>query len=101
METREKLRQANKGKKPSALCIQKLKERIISPEHKEIMKKSREHIDFKKLHREKKGKKVIDTATGIIYSSLAEVCDLLNITKGSMSRKLLGKRINKTTFKYI
>ena len=100
-ETKEKLRQANKGKKPSALCIQKLKERTISPEHKEIMRKSREHIDFKKLHREKRGKKIIDNATGIIYSSLAEVCDLLNITKGSMSRKLLGKRINKTTFKYI
>jgi lipopolysaccharide/colanic/teichoic acid biosynthesis glycosyltransferase len=45
--------------------------------------------------------KITNTATGIIYSSLAEVCDLLNITKGSMSRKLLGKRINKTTFKYI
>jgi len=100
-ETREKLRQANKGKRPSALCIQKLKERTISPEHKEIMRKSREHIDFKKVHREKRGKKIIDTATGIVYSSLAEVCDLLNITKGSMSRKLLGKRINKTTFKYI
>lgn len=100
-ETREKLRQANKGKRPSALCIQKLKERTISPEHKEIMRKSREHINFKKVHREKRGKKIIDTATGIVYSSLAEVCDLLNITKGSMSRKLLGKRINKTTFKYI
>lgn len=100
-ETREKLRQANKGKRPSALCIQKLKERTISPEQKEIMRKSREHIDFKKVHREKRGKKIIDTATGTIYSSLAEVCDLLNITKGSMSRKLLGKRINKTTFKYI
>jgi group I intron endonuclease len=100
-ETREKLRQANKGKRPSALCIQKLKERTLSPEHKEIMRKSREHIDFKKVHREKRGKKIIDTATGIVYSSLAEVCDLLNITKGSMSRKLLGKRINKTTFKYI
>lgn len=100
-ETKEKLRQANKGKRPSALCIQKLKERTISPEQKEIMRKSREHIDFKKLHREKRGKKIIDTATGTIYSSLAEVCDLLNITKGSMSRKLLGKRINKTTFKYI
>jgi len=100
-ETKEKLRQANKGKKPSALCIQKLKERTLSPEHMEIMRKSREHIDFKKLHREKRGKKIIDNATGIIYSSLAEVCDLLNITKGSMSRKLLGKRINKTTFKYI
>lgn len=100
-ETKEKLRQANKGKKPSTYCIQKLKERTLSTEHKEILRKSRETIDFKKLHREKRGKKIINTATGIIYSSLAEVCDLLNITKGSMSRKLLGKRINKTTFKYI
>jgi group I intron endonuclease len=100
-ETKEKLRIANKGKKPSTCCIQKLKERTLSTEHKEILRKSRETIDFKKLHREKKGKKIINTATGIIYSSLAEVCDLLNITKGSMSRKLLGKRINKTTFKYI
>jgi group I intron endonuclease len=100
-ETKEKLRQANKGKKPSALCIQKLKERTISPEHKEILKKSREQIDFKKVHRDKRGKKIIDITTGIIYSSLAEVCDLLNITKGSLSRKLLGKRINNTTFKYI
>jgi hypothetical protein len=40
-------------------------------------------------------------ATGSIYSSLAEVCELLNITKGALSRKLLGKRMNNTTFKYI
>lgn len=26
---------------------------------------------------------------------------ITSISKGSMSRKLLGKRINKTTFKYI
>lgn len=100
-ETKEKLRQANKGKKPSAHCIQKLKERTLSSEHKEIMRKSREGIDYTKLHREKRGKKVIDQATGIIYSSLAEVCDLLGVTKGSFSRILLGKRKNKTTFKYI
>jgi group I intron endonuclease len=100
-ETKEKLRIANKGKKPSDICIQKLKERIISVEHKEILKKSRENIDFKKVHREKRGKKIIDLATGIIYSSLSEVCDMLFITKGSLSRKLSGKRINKTTFKYI
>jgi group I intron endonuclease len=100
-ETKEKLRQANKGKKPSALCIQKLKERTLSPEHKEIMRKSRESIDYTKLHREKRGKKVIDQSTGIIYSSLAEVCELLGITKGSFSRILSGKRKNKTTFKYI
>jgi group I intron endonuclease len=100
-ETKEKLRLANKGKKPSILCIQKLKERTLSPEHKEIMRKSRESIDYTKLHREKRGKKVIDQSTGIIYSSLAEVCELLGITKGSFSRILLGKRKNKTTFKYI
>jgi len=100
-ETKEKLRQANKGKKPSALCIQKLKERTLSSEHKEIMRKSREGIDYTRLHREKRGKKVIDESTGIIYSSLAEVCELLGITKGSFSRILLGKRKNKTTFKYL
>jgi group I intron endonuclease len=100
-ETKEKLRIANKGKKPSILCIQKLKERTLSPEHKEIMRKSREGIDYTKLHREKRGKKVIDQSTGIIYGSLAEVCELLGITKGSFSRILLGKRKNKTTFKYL
>jgi group I intron endonuclease len=100
-ETKEKLRVSNKGKKPSALCIQKLKERTISPEHKEIMRKSRESIDYTKLHREKRGKKVIDQSTGIIYSSLAEVCELIGVTKGSFSRILLGKRKNKTTFKYL
>lgn len=100
-ETREKLRIANKGKKPSALCIQKLKERTISAEHKEIMRKSRESIDYTKLHREKRGKKVIDQSTGIIYSSLAEVCELIGVTKGSFSRILLGKRKNNTTFKYL
>jgi hypothetical protein len=48
LETRNKISIANKGKKPSDLCIQKLKERTISVEHKEILKKSRENIDFKK-----------------------------------------------------
>jgi group I intron endonuclease len=100
-ETKEKLRQANKGRKPSELCIQKLKERTLSPEHKDLLKRSREVIDFKKVHRLKRGKKIIDESTGIIYSSLAEVCELLGVTKGFFSRILLGKRKNKTTFKYI
>lgn len=100
-ETKEKLRLANKGKKPSAFCIQKLKERILSPEHKELLQRSRELIDFKKVHRLKKGKKIIDTTTNIVYNSLAELCEILNITKSTLSRKLSGKRANKTTFKYI
>lgn len=100
-ETIEKLRIANKGKRPSELCIQKLKERKLSKEHKELLMHSRQSIDFKKLHREKKGKKVINTETNTIYGSLAEVCEILNVTKGSLSRKLLGKRPNNTNFKYI
>ncbi len=100
-ETKQKLRIANKGKKPSELCIQKLKERTISPKHKEIMKKSRKGIDYIKLHREKRGKKIINTTTNIIYNSLTEVSELINMNKGSLSRILLGKRTNKTTFKYI
>lgn len=100
-ETIEKLRKANKGKKPSHACIEALKQRTLSTEHKEILKKAREKIDYKKLHREKKGKKVIDMTTGIIYNSLAELCEVFNIAKSSLSKKLSGKRINKTTFKYI
>jgi len=100
-ETKEKLRIANKGQKPSELCIQKLKERTLSPEHKELLQRSRELIDFKKVHRLKKGKKIIDTTTNIVYNSLAELCEVLNITKSTLSRKLSGKRANKTTFKYI
>lgn len=99
--TIEKLRQANKGKKPSQACIEALKQRTLSCEHKELLKRSREGINYTKLHREKRGKKIIDITTGVIYSSLAEVCELIGMTKGSLSRILLGKRINKTTFKYI
>lgn len=99
--TIEKLRQANKGKKPSQACIEALKQRTLSYEHKKLLKKSREGINYTKLHREKRGKKITDITTGVIYSSLAEVCELIGMTKGSLSRILLGKRINKTTFKYI
>jgi group I intron endonuclease len=100
-ETKEKLRIANKGKKPSQACIEALKKRTLSSEHKYLLKRSRENIDYTKLHREKRGKKVIDQSTGIIYNSLAEVCEIIKMTKGALSRILLGKRINKTTFKYI
>jgi group I intron endonuclease len=100
-ETKEKLRIVNKGKKPSELCIQKLKERTLSKEHKELLTESRKSINFKQLHREKRGKKIINTETNVVYGSLAELCEILNITKSSLSRKLIGKRPNNTNFKYI
>ena len=99
-ETREKLRQANKGKKPSILCIQKLKERTISLEHKEVLKKSRTHIDFNIVNAPKR-KKVIDTITGQIYESLNYAAQLHNIPKARLSKYLLGTRTNKTNLKYL
>lgn len=100
-ETKEKLRIKNKGKKPSSLAIQKLKERKISESHKEILRLLRLHIDYKVLHRKKRGKKIIDTTTGIIYNSMAEVSEIFNIPKYELSRRLLGKRKNKTSLIYL
>jgi group I intron endonuclease len=105
-ETKKKIKDHHKKNniKPNAKCYEAGK--VYN--HSELCKinliearKKLKDIDFKKLHREKRGKKIIDQSTGIIYSSLAEVCELLEITKGSFSRILLGKRKNKTTFKYL
>ena len=101
LETIEKLKIANKGKTPSALCLQRRKETQTSKEGKQRIWDSRKHIDYTKLHREKRGRKVIDNTTGKIYGSLAEVCELIGMTKGSLSRILLGKRKNKTNLQYL
>ena len=90
--------------KPSIKCYEAGQVYNNSELCKNNLAKAREKlkdVDFKKIHREKRGKKVIDQSTGIIYNSLAEVCELIGITKGSFSRILLGKRKNKTTFKYL
>jgi hypothetical protein len=50
---------------------------------------------------EKNKVKVIDTSTNIIYGSLSEVCELINMTKYKLSQYLRGTRTNKTTFKYL
>lgn len=100
-ETIEKMRLANKGKRPSDFCLQRRKEVQTSKEGKQRIWDSRKHIDYTKLHREKRGRKVIDNTTGKIYGSLAEVCELIGMTKGSLSRILLGKRKNKTNLQYL
>jgi group I intron endonuclease len=105
-ETKEKISTNHKKNdiRPGIKCYEAGKIYNHSELCKTNLVKAREKlkdIDFKKLHREKRGKKVIDQSTGIIYSSLAEVCELIGVTKGSFSSILLGKRNNKTTFKYI
>jgi group I intron endonuclease len=46
-------------------------------------------------------KKVINTETGEMYNSAAELCRILNINHKGMCRKLSGERKNNTPFKYI
>jgi group I intron endonuclease len=99
-ETLQKLRIANKGKTPSKLCIQKLRERKISDEHKEVLRLSRTNVDWYAL-RQDKAKKVIDTKTGEIYNSLTQAANHLGMTKWKLSKYLLGTRTNKTNLKYI
>jgi len=102
-ETRKKLSQINKCRKvsPESLKILSNYWGPMSEQHKELLRKSREHIDFTKLHREKRGKKVINIQTGELHSSLAEVCDIIGMSKGALSRILLGKRKNNTNYKYL
>ena len=58
----------------------------------------KKHTDETK---EKLGKKVIDTATSIVYNSLVEIENIFNIKKATLSAYLLGKINNKTTFLYL
>lgn len=100
IETIEKIKKANKCQnntgKNNGFYGKKLSE-----QHKEKLKRSREKLDFKKIHREKRGKKVLNIDTGEIYKSLTEAAEIFNIKKTRLSEKLLGKRPNKLPLKYI
>jgi hypothetical protein len=52
-------------------------------------------------HKDALGKKVIDVQTGIIYSSCTEAAKFLNIPKGTLNSRLIGKCKNYTSFKYL
>ncbi len=100
-ETIDKLKRISKGRKVSDLCIQARKKVQTSPEGKLRQREGLNKVNYKILHREKKGKKVKNMDTGIIYNSLAEVCEIIGMRKGNLSRMLLGKRKNKTNLEYI
>jgi hypothetical protein len=51
--------------------------------------------------KEKLGKKVIDTTTGIMYSSCTDAAKFLNIPRGTLNSRLIGKCKNNTSFKYL
>lgn len=102
-ETKEKLRQVNKGKKPSEACIKANKIYNASELCKTNLAKAREKlktVNFNIVNAPKR-KKVIDITTGQIYESLNYAAQLHNIPKARLSKYLLGTRTNKTNLKYL
>jgi group I intron endonuclease len=102
-ETKEKLRSINKGKKPSAACIEAGKIYNASEECKinliEARKKLKD-IDFNIVNAHKK-KSIKNIITGEVYESLAVASNILNIPKYELSRRILGKRKNNTNLIYL
>lgn len=49
---------------------------------------------------EKRSKIVLDTATGVFYPSVRELCKLYGYSECTIGRQLIGKRPNKTSFIY-
>lgn len=103
-ETKAKLRISNKNVRPSELCIQKKKEywfnNPMTEDHKTACREGLKKVDWITLRKSKR-KKVINIITGEIYDSLTEVCNLIHMKKGKLSKYLLGTRTNKTNFKYL
>lgn len=100
-ETIEKIRKANKGKRPSDLCLQKRKEIGISDSLKERMKKGRDTKEAKLKYRESRGIKVINTLTGELYISISDLSEKSGYTVSNLSKLLKGTRKNKTQYKYL
>lgn len=99
-ETIEKIRVANKGRRPSALCIERRKQVKTSEEGRLKQREGLSKVDWYKL-REDKRKKVIDTITGNIFDSLTIAAQTFGIPKHRLSKYLVGTRTNKTNLKYL
>ena len=103
-ETKLKISNTLKGKIVSETTRQKLslsakgnthcKNRIISQE-------TRDKISKSNAGKNKKGKKVLDTNTNIIYDSITIVATLFNIKNRTLAGYLDGSRKNKTSFIYL
>lgn len=104
-ETKRKLSEAHTGKQ-----LSDIHKNAISQAHKNRTnfrsghKLSDEHkLKISKACKGKStnGKKVIDSATGVIYKSLSEAARINGITISTLSKYLVGTRTNKTTLAYI
>ncbi len=91
--TREKMRIARTGIKASDATRLKQsnikKGKKLSEEHRANMSKSNRNA-----------RKVLDTSTGVIYSTIVKAAGYLGIDHRNLQSKLCGRKANKTTFIY-
>ena len=66
-----------------------------------IMKGKPMSTNTRKASKLARSKKVIDTATGIIYPSVKMVAKIFNISQSHLGYQLKGEKPNKTTLKYL
>lgn len=96
---KKKISEANKGR-PSYNKGKKLSEET----KKKLSDKRKNYITSEETKIKiglASGKKVIDTSTGIIYRSAKEAAKFLNVNHNTFLCWMVGKRTNKSTFKYL
>lgn len=107
-ETIEKIRKASTGRLHSEETKKKISESKKGSKNPMYGLKGPDNHRFGKKHTEEtkrkmsmRARKVIDTETGIIYKSHKDICDKLNIPKGTMGKYLSGLVKSVNQFKYI
>lgn len=103
-ETKLKFKQNMKGKSFPQLAHEKARIANIkkmTPEYNKMLTESRKHLDWKAIHREKCGKRIINTETGEIYNSLIGLSELLNVKERTLAARLNGRLKNFTPYKYL
>lgn len=98
-ETKLKIGNSNKGKKPRLGMINSLEMNLkISKSHLGKIIPLKHRINMSNASPNKK--KIIDLSTNIVYNSIKEVSKIFNINYGTLKSYLKNKIPNKTSFTY-
>jgi len=104
-ETKIRMSNAQKGKKPSLETRKKFSDRMKGVEStfkgKKHSQKSIDLIIEKNKGNNNRGKVVIDLLSGVFYNSAAEVANLYGFNSFTLRNKLNGFRSNNTNFAYV
>ena len=102
-ETREKRSKALTGKKNSEETIEKMKGKIFTEEHKSKIGEASKRLskETRKIISLKKSRIILNLETGIYYTGIEEVANMIGVKKSAMTKRLSGVNTNKTSFIYV